>query len=469
MASDRSRRIDSKRLLNECPTVVGMLTSSLESGGSIDAAVRMVASEGPSLSRKLFSDIVRRLDTKSSPNVVTCAGDALSRLPESAAGYRRAVHMCVAASESANAEERARMLKDASDIALDAVKDMGEAYGASINTPCMAVFGIGILVPRILMSILPMLSLGGMFGTSPIDEGAVVFITLGLIPVAILAISLWLRSTNPFLTTGLDGGDLASAMPLLLSAPLAAAYMFLGGPPECLLLFALAPSCVLVLVLMRRDLGAEKRRAMCEQGLKDTVFDMGNKMLSGDNFEKASTESVALRKECAFAAESLARELSLCRGDTERAVTRSIRPISEDVSIAYVDISRCARRDISDAGRLAIALGRQFQNQNHARRSMELSLKSMTDMMLATAVLFAPMVLGMSVSMLEPLSRIAEFHSLDGTATILSVYLAELSATIAALMSSLGKGESFRRMLWRFCVMCPLGQLVFCLCCGISI
>ena len=31
MASDVVSGIDSKRLLNECPTVVGMMTSSLES------------------------------------------------------------------------------------------------------------------------------------------------------------------------------------------------------------------------------------------------------------------------------------------------------------------------------------------------------------------------------------------------------------------------------------------------------
>ncbi len=469
MASDVFGGVDSKRLLNECPTVVGMMTSSLESGGSIDAAVRMIASEGPSLSRRLFSGIVRRLDTKSAPNISSCVGDAMSRLPESAAGYRRAIHMCVAASESSSSEERARMLKDASDIALAAVKDMGEAYGASINTPCMSVFGIGILVPMILMSILPMLSVGGMFGVSIVDESTIVFITLGLIPAVILLISLWLRSTNPFLTATMERSELGYAIPLALAVPITIVYLSMGGGTEHLLLFALGPPCLLALVLMYRDMGSERKRLRCEEGLRDTIFDMGNRMLSGDNFEKASVESVAVRKECGYAAEALSRELSLCRGDIERAVTRSIRPISEDVSIAYIDISRCSRRDVSDAGRLAIALGRQFQNQNHAHRSMELNLKSMTDMMLATAVLFAPLVLGMSVSMLEPLSRISEFQSLEGTATILSIYLAELSATIAVMMSSLGRGEGFRRMLWRFCIMCPLGQLVFCICCGIVI
>jgi hypothetical protein len=458
---------DSKRLLNECPTVVGMMTSSLESGGSWDAAVRMVASEGPPLSRKLFSSIVRKVDTKSSETMSSCVSDAMSELPESAAGYRRAVHMCMAASESSGQDERSNMLKDASDIALTAVKDMGDEYGASLNTPCMTVFGIGILVPMILMSILPMLSLGGMMGIGTIDKGSIVFVTLALIPAAILMISFWLRYTNPFLIAEFEARELRCALPLLLAIPLALVYLSLGGGVDELVLFTLAPASVASLAFMWKDVAEDKKRAKCEGGLRDCVFDMGSRMISGDNFESASSGAIAVRSECADAAAAYSRELSLCKGDAVKAVARSIRPISGDVAVAFADICRCSRRDVTDAGRLAIALGRQFQNRNHAWRRLEMNLKSMTDMMLATAVFFAPMVLGMSVSMLAPLSQIDGFAGMDGTAAVLSVYLAELCATIAVLMGSLGSGEGIRKMLWRFCLMCPIGQIIFCVCCGI--
>ncbi|MBO4797620.1 MAG: hypothetical protein J5494_02450, partial [Candidatus Methanomethylophilaceae archaeon] len=461
--------VGSKRLLNECPTVIGMMTSSLESGGSLDAAVRMIATEGPGISRRLFSGVVRRTDTKSFRNMKDCLADAVRRLPDSSAGYRRAIHMCIAASESSNPEERTRMLKDASDISLEAVKDMGEAYGASLNTPCMAVFGIGILVPMILMSILPMMSVGGMLGTGSFDESIVIFVTLAVIPAAILILSVWMRLTNPFLRSGFGNSGIRSAVPLLVSVPLAIVYLSLGEKPESLLLFSLAPACVLALAMMYGDIGNERKRAECEQGLRDAVFDLGNRMLSGENFEKASCDAISAKKECAEASDSYSRELSLCRGNTVRAIVRSIKPISEDVSIALANICRCSERDITDSGRLSIALGRQFQNQNHMRKNLETSLKSMTDMMLATSMLFAPLVLGMSVSMLEPISEIAEFQSLGNTSFILSVYLAELSATIAVLMGSLGNGEDFRMMLRRFCIICPIGQIIFCISCGISL
>ena len=465
---DSVSKIDSKRLLNECPTVVGMMTSSLESGGSLDSAVRMIAEEGPELSRLLFSRIARRMDTKACGSMSSCVAETMSRLPEEAAGYRRAIHLCIAASESSSSEERTGMLKDASDISLGAVKDMGRAYGASLNTPFMTIFGLGILVPMILMSILPMLSIGGMLGPGAMDQGAIVFVTLAAIPAAILTIAVWMRNTNPFLRARHGRQDRRCAIPMLLAIPCAIACIAFGCDEGWLILLSLTPACLVTMMLNHPDIRRERRLSKCEQGLRDSVFDMGNRMMSGENFERAAPESISMRKECNDAGKSMSRELLLCRGDVGRAISRSIRPISEDMAIALTDVYRCSRRDVSDAGKLAIALGRQFQNQNHARRSLELSLKSMTDMMMATSMLFAPMILGMSVAMLEPLSGLSGFQSLDGTSLILSVYLAELSLTISVLLSGLGSGESFRAALWRFCALCPLSQAVFCICCGIS-
>ena len=60
---------DGKRLVNEGPTVVGLMTSVIGSGGSLDAAVRMVASDGPPESSRIFSEVVRRTDTKEERSV----------------------------------------------------------------------------------------------------------------------------------------------------------------------------------------------------------------------------------------------------------------------------------------------------------------------------------------------------------------------------------------------------------------
>jgi hypothetical protein len=139
------------------------------------------------------------------------------------------------------------------------------------------------------------------------------------------------------------------------------------------------------------------------------------------------------------------------------------------MSLALRNICLCSENDSDDAGRLAVTLGKQFQNRNITRKSLEHRLKSTTDMMGGTAMVFAPLVLGMSVSMLEPLSKLSGYVAMEGTTLILGTYLIELSALISILISSLGDGDSISKMVWRFCIMCPIALMVFWVSCSLSL
>ena len=158
----------------------------------------------------------------------------------------------------------------------------------------------------------------------------------------------------------------------------------------------------------------------------------------------------------------------LCRGDVPSAIEAAVSPVSDGMVHSLEDIQRCSERDSLDAGKLAVTLGRQFQNQDSAMKGLESKLKSMTDMMFGTATVFAPLVLGLSVSMLGPLSEMSGYSGMEGTSTILGAYLIELSLLIALLTSSLGSGNGFCNGLWKFCMMCPVALGVFALCCTVS-
>ncbi len=460
--------MNARKLVGECPTVVGMITASLEAGGSFDSAARYVAEEGPPLSAELFSRAVRMADAKASPGVRRALSEVLDGVPEGAGGYRQAVSMCMAASESSDREGMDSMLREASDASLEAVRGMGESYSASLNFPCMAVFAIGIMVPMILMSLMPMMDIGGMFGAAALDRGTIMAITLVAIPAGILLLTANVRAKNPFLVSGGGGDALRLCVPLVIAVPCGLAYWALIGG-ESLLLAAAVPACSAALALSYGRYSAEKRRASCDSGMRDCVYEIGNRMSSGENFESAAVGSLSGRAECREASESLSRSLRLCRGDAERAVRAAVDPVSPEMGSALAEIERCSRIDLRDAGGLAIALGRQFQNRRAALASLEAGMKSMTDMMVGTAMVFAPLVLGLSVAMMRPLSRISGFEGVDGAWWILGAYLIELCALIALLTSSLGREERFVTGLWRFCLMCPVSLLVFTVSCGIQL
>lgn len=459
-------RPDDMRLMSECPTVVGMVTTSVESGGSLDTAARSVAESGPPGSRELFSRAVRRTDTKECTGVPEALAQEVGSLPEGLSGYRNAMLLCIAASESEGREERMRLLGEASDIALDSVGELGERYGASLNLPCMTVFGLGIMLPMILMSIVPMVGVGGMLGDSALDPSFMALVTLVLVPAVIAALCLWLRRGNPFATGDPETG-FSSALPMLAAVPLAAAACLSGMDADATVLLSVAPAATLTALTMLGHRRSETSRRSAERSLRESVFEMGNRMMSGTGFEQASMESLSSREGGADTGTALERELMLCRGDVASAVGRAVGPVSSDLASSYIDIHRCAMGSIEDAGRLAIALGRQFHNSDAVMSELRIRLKGMTDMMTGTALLFAPLVLGMSVSMIGPLSEITGYDDGD-TISLMSVYLVELCALIAMLTTSLEGSGGFRTVLWRFCTTVPICLVVFQVCCSVG-
>ncbi len=462
-------RPETMRLIDECPTVIGMMTTAVGSGGSLDSAIRTVASEGPQRSREMFSRAVRKADTKGSRSLTEALSDEVSGLPPEASGYRNSVMLCIAASESTSSEEGLMLLREASDVALGSVRAMGERYSSSLTVPCMTVFGIGIMVPMILMSILPLLGVGGLFGGFGIDSGVVTTVTLVVIPSAILLISFWIRRGNPFSSNDGGPGGLRCAVPLLSAVPLALLALSSGCTVETTVFLSIAPAALVSAMLMVSDRRAMSARRECELGLRNCIFELGNRMMGGESFERVCVETVSGRRECSEVGMRLGREMEICRGDTESAVRRTITPVSPEVSRALCDILRCSSRDTEDAGRLAMALGRQFHNSDDVRRRLESELRSMMDMMTGTAVLFAPMVLGMSIAMLGPLSEVSGYQGAGDTGAILSVYLVELCGLIAVLTSDLKGRSGTREVVWRFVTMIPVALVVFRICSGIGL
>ena len=462
-------RPETMRLVDECPTVIGMMTSVIGSGGSLDSAVRTVAASGPIRSREMFLGAVCVADTKGARSLSDALAEAVSRLPREASGYRDAVMLCIAASESATHEEGLTLLREASDIALDSVRSMGEKYSSSLTVPCMVVFGLGIMVPMILMSIVPLLGIGGLFGDVGIDGGMVAAVTLVAIPATILLVSFWIRRSNPFAPTEGGSGGVRCAIPLLTVIPLAAVATRSGCGTEIAVVLSVVPATVVTVMLMVSDRRADRSRRECEKGLRSCVFEIGNRMMGGESFERVCVGTVSARRECAGVGERLDREIGICRGDVQSAVDRAVSPISADVSRAFCDILRSSACDTVDAGRLAMALGRQFHNSDDVRRRLESELRSMVDMMTGTAVLFAPLVLGMSVSMLGPLSELSGAGTSGDTGTVLSVYLVELCGLIAVLTSDLSGRHGAREVVWRFSTMVPVSLVVFTVCSGFGL
>ncbi|MBQ8179681.1 MAG: hypothetical protein IJ026_04470, partial [Candidatus Methanomethylophilaceae archaeon] len=225
------------RLVDEAPTVVGMLSSVIGSGGSLESAVRSVAGAGPAVSSELMTGVVRDADTGGDGGIRGCLSRALASLPPEASGFTRSVGMCVAASSASDQSDADGMMSDASDTALASVAEMGESYGASVTVPCTVVFGLGMMVPLVLMTILPII---GMSGRSVLDGTAVTLVTTVAVPSAMVLVSLLIASRNPFLIRDRPLSGIHHALPLALIPLLASVHVLSGFDPENAVLFLVA-------------------------------------------------------------------------------------------------------------------------------------------------------------------------------------------------------------------------------------
>lgn len=456
-------------LLNETPSVVGMMSVVLSAGGSFDTAVRDVAAHGPKNMAAIFRKIVMDADCRQIPDIKAEVLRAVSSFPAELSPFRRAIHIIATAFESSDEKEKAKMMKDAENIVLTGLKEMGSSYSAKLNSPCMLIFGLGIMVPMILISILPMLSMSGTFAVSIVNSEMVTLIVLVLIPAAVAGIVVSMRGKNPFFKMEFRCNDLKYALPLILAVPLYFLCTRLGISANGSLICSLAAGGLAAAAFMAPAVAEERKRGRTEEMLKDALFELGNRLSMGENFDTAITKALSSGKDGAEMAQKLEREIVLCRGDTESAVRAVLGPVSKLISGFYCDVCRASKRDIRDAGRLASSIAHQLQDQNSVRKDIENRLKSMLEMMTGTSAVFAPLILGMSVVMLGPISDITGAVFFDDIGLTLTVYLVELAALIAFLSSNLMCKGRFLDVMQRFCFMMPVALAVFAACSSLTI
>jgi len=366
---------------------------------------------------------------------------------------KTSLNSMVTSSREATQDGRRRALDRANQAMIAGGKRRIEEYAMSLSTPSMLIFGLGILLPLMVGSFLPMLSwdLWSMDSISRDGElhaetqstPQMVFVMNLLFPAVAFLIAMGAVSNHPLepdkgLTKDTRLGRTSALVMLATSCSLCAAIWFSLDESVlrsvCLLFSAVGPPSIW---LLARTGSSRKNERHLAGDLEDVLFRTGARMLEGENFQSSL--------------HSAARELGGGRSDAARMISlRSAIAINELGDDSFLKESsfgirnatqglmitrEAAAKDEAAAGMLAMDLASYLKDLRDLESTLRNRIKPTISMMKTTALILAPVVLGVTYAIYLSLASMLGGQGGAANASlfflVLGAFLAQMDAVVA--------------------------------------
>jgi len=189
-------------------------------------------------------------------------------------------------------------------------------------------------------------------------------------------------------------------------------------------------------------------------------------MACGAPFERAMEEIALTGKGTPFGgcAEKALKRARLDRAGLSEILERELSSAcGKDLAQAFMVVANAAEKDPHYAGRLALNLANNFSDIRSAELRMEENLHSVVDMMRSTGMVFAPIVLGVTSSLMSitVAAGLASSSTVELQIFLAMVYLAELVFCVSYFTNFLRRDRTWGHFASDFAIRCPIALLVF--------
>lgn len=367
---------------------------------------------------------------------------------------KSAFHSLITASCEGSEAGRRNALDRASRALVSGARRRIEDYALGLALPSMMLFSIGVLLPLMVGSFLPMLS-WDMWSAAgdpqPIDPGGLsdgtlmrtVLVMNLVFPAVALMIAMDAMSRHPMarVKTVPDGRGRRSDVAALACA---AVFASAGVAASANLLddtdmwMGATLSCVMPLaawLLVSGGRGAHSRATARSKGAEDLLFSIGARLAEGENLESAA-------KRTAVASGRPLKPIMLEGGDAVLASLFDTPSKDSGVSEAARVVAKAAARNEAQAGILAMDLSRYIRDLSDLEDTLRRRLRPTVSMMRLTGHVLAPIMLGITYAIYLSLASIGEGDFMQpGTLfAVLGVFLAETNAVVAYFVWGIGDG-----------------------------
>jgi len=288
----QSKGTDDLKAAGEAPALVSYLTMAMKLSPNLERACGFAVR----LLKGRMGDDLKRKISEGNLRLYSGTSEALSKFAKgwgkTCPELERAVHLVQSSASEREPSNRARTLDRALDLALEGARERLRKFSASIHTPTLLLYCMGVLMPMILVGILPVLSVTG----GGIGLPQIVVLYCVVIPLLVYMLSRQILSKRP---SSLDppsvNVDEYSPKAILVSIAVAIPFVILAcifrASPEIaglavLWSVALAVSAYFHMTSARAFRSWTETTKM-EDELPDALVQLGNRIGEGRPAEEA--------------------------------------------------------------------------------------------------------------------------------------------------------------------------------------
>jgi Flp pilus assembly protein TadB len=483
--------------LGKSPETICYMVMSLNLVPSLERAVLFAAENGEEPLASALRKVIWDVETRQSRSVDDSFMDFAAEWSGDGEELKMALYSIRGAVSERTKEGRARVLEKATESALAGTRRRIEEFAAGLSGPTTILFALGILLPLVVGSMLPMMAIGTL-DVSSLERGtatgadprATAVATVLLMDVTFpglafaYAFSILGRRPGTSSPPEVRMGDGAYAWPIALGAVLAgaSALFALEGSEGGLVLaalFALGAFSVplgLHLASSASRARSERRRiAAMESEFPDALFQLGRRVSEGVPLEAAfplvgermggsEIGRLFVKIGAVMSTSGLSPERALF--DPQMGALREVGSRTMRASLRSAVAS--SGMDAQTAGKMMMDFSGYLRGLQKTERETRLQLAGVSDNMRNTATLFAPLIMGVTVGLFALLSRTfadvgegVEMMPVWLFALVVGVYLALMVLVISHFCSRLLDGDDAVELRWRTGTALALSWLVF--------
>jgi hypothetical protein len=466
----RQEANEEKAMLAESPAVIGMMSMSMHLSPSLERAVSYASENGDGQLSLRLRAVRWTAMTDWKGDLSFGMMELSSSLGDINRGLRQSLHMIMTATAEKTRGGLERLLDRANDLAVKGVQERLDQYIASLSFPTMVIFAFGVLLPVMLFSLVPMLTIriavSQEAATPALGMEQIGLLMLVIFPVCTFLFARSTLARHPFrdvlpFDRTMVRTDLLPIVGLTGAAAVGASFLPFFQPFITLFIASVVPA----LYAIRKWRGPHlerMNRPKAEEVFIHALYQVGNGMLTGSSFESALLSAAKVHRSSDFAefvrqvmhqVRTGAVTLSQAMGE-DHLMLRNSRLVRN----AYMTIAEASSIDPEAAGRTAINLAKYIWELRESERKGRERMRSVVDMMSYTAMIFAPIVLAVTGSLYTIVSMISPMGGSSSLALVGGIYVLELTLVVTYFNQGLQGSSDLREALYQFSTRAPIAM-----------